>query len=146
MNVETIDALKKRMAEPCTQCTKDVFKYLMDPQVQGLLDPWIKERAGMIQLHVHSNTLTKHNAGILFLMAIYITDDKQILYYTPGCSTVEGAFEILKEVVAREKKRCGQTTGDTDDVGRGATTKGCQARSASKDEHRRVESGVGTKV
>lgn len=139
MNVETIESLKKRMAEPCPHCTKEVFKYLMDPQVQVLMEPWLKERDGMLQLHVHSDTLTKHNAGILFLMAVHITVETQILYYTPASTTVEGAFEILREVVVREKKRCSPETGDADDVGGRAKKKERKTRKAPEDESRGVE-------
>lgn len=108
---EVIKQLHKRMAEACPKCVKKVFTLLMDPQTQGLFTPWVKERQGLIQFHVHAaGPLDSKEGGdvIMFLMAVYITEDKPILYLTPSSPTVEGAFEILKEVIARESKRLGR--------------------------------------
>jgi hypothetical protein len=96
------------MAQACPKCVKKVFTLLMDPQTQGLFAPWVKERKGLIQFHVHAPGPLDNKSGeaaIMFLMAVYITEEQPILYFTPSSRTVEGAFENLKETIARESKR-----------------------------------------
>lgn len=105
---QVIAQLQIQMQQACPQCTQKVFTLLMDPQTQGLVAPLIKERHGLLQFHVHKAGITDPKGAedvVLFLMVVYITEEKPILSFTPSSSTIEGAFENLRETINRESAR-----------------------------------------
>jgi hypothetical protein len=141
---EMISLLHHRMAQACPKCVKKVFSLLMDPQTQGLFAPWVKERKGLIQFHVHAAGPLDNKTGeeaIMFLMAVYITAEQPILYFTPSSRTVEGAFENLKETIARESKRLSRQT--TSRVHESPRRAGERDPTSEADVNPGAEGGVG---
>ena len=105
---EVIARLKVEMEKPCSLCVDEVFKYLMDPQTQGLMHSWVIKRKGLLQFHVHApGVLDTPGDGpvMLFRTLVYVNAECAMLHWTPSSRTVEGAIKFLEYTLLQEEQR-----------------------------------------
>lgn len=107
MNESAIATFTKYSSKPCRECGSALSEALTDPKTHTLMHPWVIDRQGLLDLHVHPANLLDDRAVeyAYFFVTMLSVHNRWILSATPSGKNIEDAVAQLAITLTKKENR-----------------------------------------